>query len=259
MKRLFAFALSVSVLSASAATVDRLVARQMWPWERHFEIGYRLKKNPLKTKDKVPYLADVVPVGTANLDTILSDVAESLNITKARARLCYDAMFELIHAELAKGNKVQTPFGLMEPAISGSFDTEDAPFDPKRNKVYVKVTPPKALRDALKKVVPERLDAPELSIGTVVTATLGARAYNTVKRGEPFVVSGSGFEAGMVASLTDGKEASHPLAIESAKSTAISISTASSETKSVVHAIVPRLSGCAVRFFGGAYCVPVTV
>ena len=43
MKRLFAFALSVSVLSASAATVDRLVARQMWPWERHFEIGYRLK------------------------------------------------------------------------------------------------------------------------------------------------------------------------------------------------------------------------
>ena len=119
------------------------------------KVGYRLKKNPLKTKDKVPYLVDVVPTGTVNLDTILTEVAESLNITKARARLCYDAMFELIHEELAKGNKVQTPFGLMEPAISGSFDTEDAPFDPKRNKVYVKVTPPKAIRDALKKIVPD--------------------------------------------------------------------------------------------------------
>ena len=50
------------------------------------KIGYRLKKNPLKTKDKVPYLADVVPVGTANLDTILSDVARELNITKAVRR-----------------------------------------------------------------------------------------------------------------------------------------------------------------------------
>ena len=52
------------------------------------KIGYRIRKNPLKTKDKVPYLVDVVPVGTANLDTILTDVARELNITKARARLC---------------------------------------------------------------------------------------------------------------------------------------------------------------------------
>ena len=43
MKSLFALVFSVSVLASSAATVERLVARQMWPWERHFEIGYRLK------------------------------------------------------------------------------------------------------------------------------------------------------------------------------------------------------------------------
>ena len=172
------------------------------------KIGSRIRKNPLKTKDKVPYLVDVVPTGTANLDTILSEVAESLNITKARARLCFDAMFELIHEELAKGNKVQTPFGLMEPAISGSFDAEDAPFDPKRNKVYVKVTPPKAIRDALKKVVPERLDVPSapLEIAAVVTSSLGKKGYNTVRVGEAFAVSGQGFSETVQVTLVDKKD-----------------------------------------------------
>ena len=187
------------------------------------KIGYRLKKNPLKTKDKVPYLADVVPVGTANLDTILSDVARELNITKARARLCYDALWEAIHEELANGRKVQTPFGLMEPAISGSFDAEDAPFDPKRNKVYVKVTPPKAIRDALAKIVPERLDAPPvpLEIAAVITASLGKKGYNAVTAGESFAVSGQGFSDAVQVALVDKKGVRREVSVETAKDTLI--------------------------------------
>lgn len=185
------------------------------------KIGYRLKKNPLKSKDKVPYLVDVVPTGTANLDTILSEVAESLNLTKARVRLCYDAMFELINAELAKGNKVQTPFGLMEPAISGSFDAEDAPFDPKRNRLYVKVTPPKAIRDALRKIVPERLDAPSapLEIAAVVTSALGKSGYNSVRTGETFEVSGQGFSDAVRVALVDRKGERREVPVEAAKDT----------------------------------------
>ena len=187
------------------------------------KIGYRIRKNPLKTKDAVPYLADVVPVGTANLDTILAEVAESLNITKARARLCFDAMFELINAELAKGNKVQTPFGLMEPAISGSFDAEDAPFDPKRNKLYVKVTPPKTIRDALKKIVPERLDAPSapLEIAAVVTSALGKAGYNAIRPGETFEVSGQGFSNAVQVTLVDKKDVRHEVSVEAVKDTLI--------------------------------------
>ena len=180
-------------------------------------IGYRVRKNPLKTKDVAPYLGEVVPVGTCDLDRIVKGVATSLGITVARSRMVFNAMIEEITELLKQGNKVETPFGWMEPAISGTMPCEDSPFDPKRNKVYVKVTPPKAIRDALKKVVPERLDAPELSIGTVVTATLGARAYNAVKRGEPFVITGSGFEEGMTAALSDGKGAAHPLVVESVR------------------------------------------
>ena len=197
------------------------------------KVGYRLRKNPLKTKDVVPYLGEVVPVGTANLDTILSDVAESLNITKARARLCFDAMFELIHEELAKGNKVQTPFGLMEPAISGSFDAEDAPFDPKRNKVYVKVTPPKAIRDALKKIVPERLDAPSapLEIAAVVTSSLGKEGYNAVRVGEAFAVSGQGFSDAVQVTLVDKKGVRHEVVVEEAKETLLLCGSVSAAAK----------------------------
>ena len=124
---------------------------------------------------------------------------------------------------MAKGNKVQTPFGLMEPAISGSFDAEDAPFDPKRNKVYVKVTPPKAIRDALKKIVPERLDEPEvpLEIAAVITSSLGKKGYNAIKVGEPFAVSGRGLSDEVCVELVDRKGVRHEAAVETAKDTLI--------------------------------------
>ena len=199
------------------------------------KIGYRLKKNPLKTKDEVPYLADVVPAGTANLDMILTDVAKELNITKARARLCYDAMFEFIGEELAKGHKIQTLFGLMEPAISGSFDAEDAPFDPKRNKVYVKVTPPKAIRGALAKIVPERLDQPEvpLEIAAVVTSALGKSGYNAVRPGETFEISGQGFSDAVQVTLVDKKGVRREVSVEAAKDTLIICGAAPAAAKGV--------------------------
>ena len=185
------------------------------------QIGYRVRKNPLKTKDVAPYLGEVVPVGICGTDQILKEIAANLGMTEPTVRMFLSAMIEEIVELLKMGNKVETPFGWMEPAISGTMPYEDSPFDPKRNEVYVRVTPPKKLRDALKKVIPVRLDAPELEIGTVVTASLGARAYNTVKRGEQFVVSGRGFEEGMTASLVDAKGSSHAIDIELAKSTAI--------------------------------------
>ena len=185
------------------------------------KIGYRIRKNPLKTKDVVPYLGEVVPVGTCDLDQIVKDVAANLGITVARSRMLFNALIEEITELLKQGNKVQTPFGLMEPAISGSFETEDAPFDPKRNKVYVKVTPPKAIRDALKKVVPERLDASSalLEIAAVVTSSLGKKGYNAVRVGESFAVSGQGFSDAAQVTLVDKKGVRHEVAVEEAKET----------------------------------------
>ena len=162
-------------------------------------------------------------------------------------------MFELIHEELAEGNKVQTPFGLMEPAISGSFDAEDAPFDPKRNKVYVKVTPPKAIRDALKKVVPERLDAPSapLEIAAVVTSSLGKRGYNAVRGvGEAFAVSGQGFSDAVQVTLVDKKGVRHEVAVEEAKETLLLCGSVSTSAKGAATLEVSAVSssGATGRF-----------
>lgn len=186
-------------------------------------LGYRLRENPLRTKDKVPYLADIVPTGTANLDTILANVAKDMGQSMARVRLCFAAMVEVIMGELAKGNKVQTPFGLMEPAISGSCETEDAPFDPKRNKVYVKITPPKAIRDALAKVAPVRLDEPPtpLEITAVITSSLGKNGYNAVRVGETFAISGIGFSESVQVTLVDKKGQRHEVSVEAAKDTLV--------------------------------------
>jgi len=187
--------------------------------EKGKKIGIRLHKNPLKSKDKVPYLATVVSNGTVGLDEILAEVAKETHSSKATARMCWDAMMEVVKEELVQGHKVSTPIGLFEPAISGSMDTEDAPFDPARNKVYVKVTPTAAIRKALGELVPVRLDMPvsELAIATVVTPSLGRRGYNAVCAGEPFTVSGSGLDEGVEAVLTDAKGVKHPLVVELAK------------------------------------------
>lgn len=186
-------------------------------------IGYRVRKNPLKTKDKAPYLSDVVPVGTCGIDQIVKDVAANLGITVARCRMMFNALIEEITERLKDGNKVETPFGLMEPAISGTMPCEDSPFDPKRNKVYVKVTPPKKIRDALAKIVPERLDAPPvpLEIAAVITASLGKKGYNAVTAGESFAVSGQGFSDAVQVALVDKRGVRREISVEAAKDTLV--------------------------------------
>jgi len=183
------------------------------------KIGIRLRKNPLKSKEESPYLVTVVPNGKVGLEEILSEVAEKTSSSVQTVRLCWDAMMEIIQDELKKGNKVKTPLGLFEVAISGSSDTEDAPFDPERNKVYVKVTPSADIRNALKKLVPVRLDAPtsDLAISAVISPSLGRRGYNAIRVGEPFTVCGGGLSDEVEATLTDAKGVVHPLTVELAK------------------------------------------
>ena len=85
----------------------------------------------------------------------------------------------------------------------------------------MKITPPKAIRDALKNVVPERLDAPSapLEIAAVVTSSLGKKGYNAVRTGEAFAVSGQGFSDAVEVTLVDKKGVRHEVADEEAKET----------------------------------------
>lgn len=182
-------------------------------------------KNRMKTADKAPYLMRVASNGEVHLDDILQEVAKQTGWALPTVRMYYDVFFEQLTEELQKGNKVKTALGTFEPAISGSFPCEDSPFDPKKNKVYIKVTPPDELRKALAKVTPVVVGGPEsaLMIGEVFTGALGAKGYNVVVSGESFVVTGDGFlEDGILSvSLKDATGVSHDVTVEARKKTAL--------------------------------------
>ena len=182
-------------------------------------------RNRMKSADKAPYLMRVVPNGTWHLDDILREVAKETGGTMAQARLMHNAMWEVIQAELRKGNKVETPFGLFELAISGTVPHADSKLDPKKNNVYVKITPPASWRKELAKLTPVLVGGPEsaLMVGEVFTGALGTKGYNVVVSGQSFVVTGDGFqEDGVLSvSLTDAKGAVHAVTVEARKKTAL--------------------------------------
>ena len=182
-------------------------------------------KNRMKSADKAPYLMRMVSNGEVHLDDILREVAKETGGTMAQARLAHNAMWEVIREELRKGRKVETPFGLVELAISGTVPYADSKLDPKKNKVYVKVTPPAAWRKELAKVTPVVVGGPEsaLMVAEVFTGSLGAKGYNVIVSGQSFIVTGDGFLEGGVLSvtLTDAKGVTHDVTVEARKKTAL--------------------------------------
>ena len=192
-------------------------------------------KNRMKSADKAPYLMRVMSNGEVHLDDILQEVAKETGWTLPTVRMYYNAFFELLQKKLQKGYKVKTALGTFEPAISGSFPCEDSPFDPKKNKVYIKGTPPDELRKALAKLTPVIVGGLEsaLMIGEVFTGALGAKGYNVVVSGQSFVVTGDGFlEDGILSvSLKDAKGVSHDVTVETRKKTALVCTFAGSAAK----------------------------
>ena len=187
-------------------------------------IKVALRENKTATADKAPYLMTVIPNGTAGIEDLVASMREDgVNVTEAQFRLYLNAMFEVAIEHLRKGEKVETPFGLMEPAISGSVDYVDSPLDPKRNEVYVKITPPTSWRKALAEVEGAIVNpaVSDLAIGNVLTASLGRDGFNVLKPGEDFSMSGRGFptdgtEDGAV-TLRDGAGAVHVVEVVSAR------------------------------------------
>ena len=183
-----------------------------------------LRENKTATADKAPYLMTVIPNGTAGIEDFVSEMrADGFNITEAQFRLYLNVMFEVAIDHIRKGEKVETPFGLMEPAISGSVDYVDSPLDPKRNEVYVKITPPASWRKALAEVegVIVNPAVSDLAIGNVLTVSLGRDGFNVIKPGEDFSMSGRGFptdgtEVGAV-TLRDGAGEVHVVEVVSAR------------------------------------------
>ena len=131
-------------------------------------IGYKLIKNSMPaTADKAPYLGMAIPVGSLAYDNILKEmVASGTKMTQPTAKYFLDALYEYA-AEKIASDVVRINLGLVSiyPKIEGSFDTEDAAFDPARNALNVGAAFSAELRDRVMGLSPDF--AGEASVGTV--------------------------------------------------------------------------------------------
>lgn len=131
-------------------------------------IGYKLIKNRMAaTAEKAPYLGMAIPVGSLAYDNILKEMIKSgTKMTQPTAKYFLDALYEFA-AERIAAEQVRINVGTVSiyPMIDGSFDSEDAPFDPKRNTLYVGATLSQELRDRVAGIAPDF--AGDASLGTV--------------------------------------------------------------------------------------------
>ena len=121
-------------------------------------IGYKLVKNCMAaTAEKAPYLGMAIPVGSLAYDNILKEMISSgTKMTQPTAKYFLDALYEFAAERIAE-ESVRISIGTVSiyPMIDGSFDSEDAEFDPERNSLYVGATLSQSLRDRVAGIVPD--------------------------------------------------------------------------------------------------------
>ena len=131
-------------------------------------IGYKLIKNCMAaTAEKAPYLGMAIPAGSLAYDNILREMIKSgTKMTQPTAKYFLDALYEFA-AEKIAAEQVRINIGAVSiyPMIDGSFDAEDAAFDPKRNSLYVGASLSQELRDRVAGIAPDF--AGDASAGTV--------------------------------------------------------------------------------------------
>ena len=118
-------------------------------------VSYKVIPNPTDTAESAPYLGSAIPAGSLAFDNILSKmVAAGTHMTVATARYLLDAFYELAAQLAAECARVSTGTVSLFPAISGSFPTEDADFDPERNKLFVDAQLAQSLQAEVGGIVP---------------------------------------------------------------------------------------------------------
>ena len=121
-------------------------------------IGYKLVKNNMPaTADKAPYLGMAIPVGSLAYDNILREMIDGgTKMSLATARYFLEAFYDYAAKKIAADAvRINTGTVAIYPMIDGSFDSEDAAFDPERNSLYVGATLSQSLRDRVAGIVPD--------------------------------------------------------------------------------------------------------
>ena len=158
-------------------------------------IGYKLVKNAMPaTAAKAPYLGMAIPVGSLAYDNSLKEMIKAgTKMTQPTAKFFLDALYEYA-AETIAADVVRINLGnvAIYPMIDGSFDSEDAPFDPKRNTLYVGASISQDLRDRVAGIAPDY--AGDVSLGTVKLHScmdLASGTFKAIDGTNPFRLAGA--------------------------------------------------------------------
>ena len=115
---------------------------------------------------------------------------------EAEAVRVWNALGLIMKDYMRKGYACDLGFVRFSFAISGTFPSADAAFDPARNKLYVVATPSDDIRNALADGTPTRIDGTDNGV-RIDNVTWGAGTdKNTVKSGEPIDIHGAGLTLG---------------------------------------------------------------
>ena len=158
-------------------------------------VGYKLYKNNMPaTSEKAPYLGMAIPVGSLAYDNILKEmIRHGTKMTQPTAKYFLDALYEYAAEKIAEEH-VRINIGSVSiyPAIDGSFDSEDAPFDPERNTLFVGASFAQELRDMVAGIAPDY--AGGASLGTVKLHScmdLETQVFKVIRGTEDFRLAGA--------------------------------------------------------------------
>ena len=157
-------------------------------------IGYKLIKNCMAaTAEKAPYLGMAIPVGSLAYDNILREMIDGgTKMSLATARYFLEAFYDYAAKKIAaEAVRINTGTVAIYPMIDGSFDSEDAAFDPERNSLYVGATLSQSLRDRVAGIVPD--SSGESAGGTVKMDRIydiESQTRGVISGTSPFRISG---------------------------------------------------------------------
>jgi hypothetical protein len=131
-------------------------------------LEYTLELNEL-TENPSDLRAQVINVPSFTQEDITNRIMEiGAGLTRSDVVSVFEAEKQVIARIIADGGAVNTEIFNAFPSISGVFESPDAPFDPARHKVHIKLQGGVALRAAVAEVKTRRVAA--VVTGTVITA-----------------------------------------------------------------------------------------
>ena len=151
------------------------------------------------SREAAPRLGRAYAAGTADQKEVYECMKElGCQMGEAEAVRVWNATAFVIKDNMPKdGRAYDIGFVRFFPALTGTFGSADADFDPNRNRLYVAAAPSDDIRNALSDGTPTRIDWEAANDAHIKNVTWGDGSdRNTIKSGEPFSIYGSGLTIG---------------------------------------------------------------